>query len=187
MKPWELFITIIAMLGGAGVVAGGVAAFVAKFFSDRMLEKQKAELGQETERLKGELVKDTETHKLKLKKQELLFAKELEAATEFFDLHRQIESKYRHPDMEWDEALTDVVEDFGSTEDRLQKFIAKYGPVLSDANRKGLELCMSMASNDRFTAAGVGHGDMKTAKESAEELLETLKQIEDLFVKELRA
>jgi Asp-tRNA(Asn)/Glu-tRNA(Gln) amidotransferase C subunit len=172
----------LTALGGAGVVSAGVANYLA----DRSLEKQKAALGRETERLKGELAKDTETHKLKLKKQELLFAKELEAATKFFELNRRFGPKRRHPETDWHEVREDVINDFGRAEKALQEFVAEHGPVLSRQNRKDLESCIAMASASKF--AGVpGGDDMKEAKEAADKFLETLNKIEERFVRELRS
>ena len=132
---WAFLWKAIALLGGLSVISGAVGGFVAKFFADRSIEHHKAALGQETERLKGELAKETETHKLKLKRQEILFEKELDAAADFSALYRQIEPRFRHPDMDWDEALEDVVKSFTNTEARLRQFIAKHAPVLSQANR----------------------------------------------------
>ena len=43
-----------------------------------------------------------EAHKLRLKKSEMLFEKELEAAKTFFALRKKIRPEYSHPDMDWD-------------------------------------------------------------------------------------
>jgi hypothetical protein len=183
----ETILTVVSALGGSAVIAAAVAAFFGKLFADRSLESHKADLGQETERLKGELAKESETHKLKLKKQELLFQKELEAASDFFALRRKIEPKYRHPDMDWGEALEDVVEAFAKSEDRLQSFAAKYGPVLSEDNRKDLDLATGIASDHKFASAGVGYRDLESAMKIAEKFLNVLQDIEDRFATELRS
>jgi hypothetical protein len=89
--------------------------------------------------------------------------------------------------MDWDEALDDVVGDFARTEDKLERFIAKHGPVLSSKNRKQLEFCITTASNYKFTASGMDSNDLKTAKEMAETFLEALRDIENQFANELRS
>ena len=109
----------------------------------------------------------------------------MEAATAFFSLRRRIEPKYLHPDMDWDEALQNVVEDFQASEKRLETFAAQYGPILSDKNRKNLERCISMASANKFAASPMGD-DLRAAKDAAEKFLSMLKGIEDRFVKEIR-
>lgn len=113
---WQWLGQILAPLGGAGVVAWAVA----KYFADRSIETHKSELNQETERLKAELGRDVETHKWKLKKKEILFEKEFEAASEFFVLRRKIEPKFRDPDMDYSEAMEEVIERFSSAQDSLR-------------------------------------------------------------------
>jgi hypothetical protein len=177
----------IVVLGGGTVVIGAISAFVSKYFADRSIEGHKAQLNKEVERLKGELAKETETHKLKLKKQEMLFTKELDAAVQFFALHKHIRPSYSHPDMDWDEAVEEVARDFTDTEHRLKKFMTEHGPVLSERVRDDLEHCADLASNNKFASSGVGLGDMRVAKEAAKEVLKRLKEIEEQLVTELRS
>lgn len=183
---WAFLWKAIALLGGLSVISGAVGGFVAKFFADRSIEQHKDALGQETERLKGELAKETETHKLKLKRQEILFEKELDAAADFSALYRLIEPRFRHPDMDWDEALEDVVKSFTDTEARLRQFIAKHAPVLSQANRNYIDACSSLASANQFAFPGMGGPAMKDARDAAEKLLDLLGKIETRFIQELR-
>lgn len=103
-----------------------------------------------TERLNGELANETESHKLFLKKQEILYQTQLEAASAFVALHRTIEPKYRHPDMDWDEALDNVVDDFTTIEKKLRNFISAFGAVLSSENRVQISTCMITTSNYQF-------------------------------------
>jgi|SRR5579864_92347 len=184
-EVWAILGKALALLGGVGVVAGAVAAFVGKFFADRSIEGHKAALTQETEKLKAELGKDTETHKWNLKKKEILFQKEIEAASEFFELHRKLEPKFRHPDMDWYEAAEDVIESFSESEDKLAKFIAKHGPVLSAKNRSALDECKRLASIHQF-AKSTG-GITKEDENAAERFLKLLDEVEARFVKELRS
>ena len=72
---------IVGILGGVGALSSVVAGFVAKWLADRTIENHKSELTKEVERLKGELNRDLETHKGKLRRQELLFAKQVDAAS----------------------------------------------------------------------------------------------------------
>jgi Flp pilus assembly protein CpaB len=124
-EVWEFVLKALAVVGGIGVVAGAVSAFVAKFFADRSIERHKAELAQETE-----------THKLSLRKKELLFGKQIDAASEFITLHQQLRPQYSHPDKDWDEACSEVVDEFSKVENKLNAYLAKYGAVLS-AQRSG--------------------------------------------------
>lgn len=176
---WQLIGQGLALIGGAGVVA----AAVAKYFSDRSIESHKATLSQETERLKAELGKEGEAHKWKLKRREILFEKEFAAASELFELRRKIEPSFRHPDMEWHEALDDVIDGFSTSEQALRKFIAKHGPVLRPKNREELDRCQKLAENNKFAKH---QGEIEEAEKAAEEFLEKLQNIERRFVIEIR-
>ncbi len=142
-------------------------------------------LTQETERLKAELGKDAETHKWKLKKNELLFEKEYAAAAAFFALKRKYDPVRRHPDMDWHDVREDVVQSFSDAESRIGKFIVEYGPVLSKEIRELLDECQSLASSHQFAPSG--QDDYKEAEQAADKYLELLKKIEGLFVDELRS
>ena len=182
-EAWDLVWKGLTLVGGVAVIAAGVASYVGKLYADRSIEKHKAALNQETERLKAELAKDAETHKWNLRKKEILFQKEIEAASAFFELHRKLEPSYRHPDMDYDEAMEDVVESFRNSEDELTKFIAKHGPVLSTKNRLDLDECKRLASIHQFAPQ---EGGMKVAGEAAAEFLKKLQAVEARFVEELR-
>lgn len=198
MSLEQIIDLILKSAGGIAivwVVAGFLGKLVSKYFADSALEgrkaelqkeveKHKTELGQETEKLKAELSKDSETHKWKLKKQEILFEKEFEAASEFFKLHRKLQPKFRHPDMEHDDAMEDVVDAFSDSEGKLDSFIALHGPVLSDKNRKSLDACRQIASIHQFAPGG--GSDMREANIEAEKFLNRLEKVEALFVEELR-
>jgi hypothetical protein len=189
--PWpdilDFLWKAIVALGGSAVLIGAISAFVSKYIADRSIEGHKAQLNKEVERLKGELAKETETHKLKLKKQEMLFTKEMDAASQFFALHKHIRPSYSHPDMDWDEAVEEVARDFTDTEHRLDKFMTEHGPVLSKKVRDDLKRCADLASNNKFASSGAGVGDVKVAKEAAGDVLKLLREIEEQLVNELRS
>jgi hypothetical protein len=168
---------------GAGAVAAAIIHLAGRFYADKSLEKHKAELGQETEKLKAELGREAETHKWKLKKKEILFEKEFEAASEYFGLRRKIEPRFRHPDMEWTDAVEDVVNDFSNTEDLLRNFIARYGPVLSQKNRDDLNRCQKLAENNQYAMI---QNEMDEAEKAVEEFLKKLEDVERRFAIEIR-
>jgi len=185
-EAWGLLIQALGWFGGGAVVTIAIAGFLSKFMADRSIEKHKASLGRETERLKGELAKETESHKLALKKQEMLYQKELDAASAFVALHRKVEPKYRYPDMEWEEAMDDVVDSFTDTESKLRKYIAEYGAALSIENRAQIDACMSLASNHQY-AKHEGESATKNAKVAAGDMLKQMKEIEQRFLSEIRS
>jgi Tfp pilus assembly protein FimV len=140
----ELGQTVLLLFGGGGVVLVAVCGFFAKFIADRTIERRKAELSQETERLKAELAIETETHRLKLKKMEILTNKEIEAAGEFISLHRNIRPSYSYPDMDWAEALEEVATEFGKIERLLGDLLVSYGAVIETTARQDLVECTTL-------------------------------------------
>jgi hypothetical protein len=74
-----------------------------------------------------------ERYKTRLRKSELLFQKEFEAASEFLWLHRRLLPRYRFPEMVWCEACEDFAFDRALKE--LEDFLAAHGAAL---NRKAL-------------------------------------------------
>lgn len=185
-EAWGLLIQALGWFGGGAVITIAIAGFLSKLMADRSIEKHKASLGRETERLKGELAKETETHKLALKKRELLYQKELEAASAFVALHREVEPKYRFPDMEWEDAMDDVVDSFTGTEGKLRKYIAEYGAALSKENRTQIDACLSLASIHQYDKQG-RESATKDAINAADDLLKQLGEIEQRFLSEIRS
>jgi hypothetical protein len=118
----DVALKVLAYLGGGAVIVAGLAAAVSKYIADRTIERRKAELAMEVERVKGELTKDTETHKLKLRKTELLFAKQLDAAEAFFILRDKIYPKYSFPDKDWHSVREEIIDDFTSIEAKIRAF-----------------------------------------------------------------
>jgi hypothetical protein len=168
-----------------GAITTAMLALLGKYWFEHSIEKHKAELSRETERLKAALGKDAETHRWILKKNELLFEKEFNAASEFFELRRTFLPRHR-PDMDWHEAMEDVITSFTGYEKRLGEFMAKHGPVLSSENRTALNACLELASTHQFALRG-SIDEQKNGEAAAEEFLSALEQIEGRFVKELRA
>jgi hypothetical protein len=122
-----LFWKAVTVFGGVSIISVAISGFLAKSLADRSIERHKATLTQETERLKAELGKDAEIHKWKLKKSELLFEKEYAAAVAFFELKTKYEPVRRHPDMDWHEVRGDVMDSFGDAEKRIAEYVTHHG------------------------------------------------------------
>lgn len=194
---WETFTTYLLPLGGWGVIVSGASGALSKFIADRAIEKEKAALVEKTEQLKGELAgelerlkavlgRETDTYRLKLKKQELLFDQELGAAREFMRIHRLIRPSYSHPDMDWDEACTDVARGFASIEVTLETYLVQHGAVLDALSRNEIEECRTAASHYKFEAWD--HEQLFAgAVKKAAEVLESLPKIEERLISQLRA
>ncbi|MER9677028.1 hypothetical protein [Mesorhizobium sp. M0208] len=171
--------SVVALLGGGGVVLVAICAFISQFITDRTIEGHKATLNAELERLKNELAKESELHKLKLRKAEILFDRELEAVAEFGTLYRRITPRYSHPDMDWDDACADVASRFSTIEEQLENYLTKHAPVLSEALREKLRHCKTTASHNKFMEYEMPEDQAtSTTKAEAGRLLEELQNVE---------
>lgn len=188
---WELVATAIGALGGTAVLAGSVAAVVSKFVNDRLVESHKAALAQETERLKAQLVQDGDRLRLGLKKQELLFAKELEAASAYMKVRREIEPKFRFPGMEWPDALDDALGNLSDIGEKLESFVLAHGAVIPTAIKNDILELRDLADSHKFDDAhGAFEGERQYSQEAvaaAEKILSNLRIIEDRLLQDVRS
>ena len=188
----------------SGVIGGAIATlamFGLNWLKDRSLAKHKEELGRESERLKNDMAqsggqtlerlkadlgRETETHKLALKKLELLFDRQIEAASEFMTLRRAIDPKKAHPDEEWDEAQEKLASDLHKHELAMEAFLTKHGPIMSDDARMALTGCVAGAGLRRFDYEP--GGDIgKELSDFIDSLLHELAGIELLLLRQVQA
>lgn len=71
---------VLASLGGGAVIIFAFSNWLGKVWANRLMERDRAQYEREIESLKSELLRDTESYKVKLRKSEFIFQKEFEAA-----------------------------------------------------------------------------------------------------------
>jgi hypothetical protein len=181
----DIWNTLGALVGASAVVAA-VAGFVPKFIADRKIESHKTDLARELERLKSELSNEAGIPKWRLKRAELLFAKQVEAGSAFIALRQRICPKYAHPDKDWDEACMEIVESFEETEGLLKRYIIEHGTVLSEAVGKKLDESIETASGYQFVAPQFHPAETKPALLAAQSFLKGLATIQNQMLSEIR-
>ena len=144
-----------------------------------------AELNAELERLKKELGFETEAYKLRLKKQELIFSRELEAASEFMTLRRWIEPKFEEPDKDWSDVQREVLTNFGKYEPKIETFLTKHGPIIDAETVKRLELALHNASFRKFAYQPGGLPD-EVLQHAADQFLDLLVEVEKDLLNKVR-
>lgn len=147
---WEFVLAFLAALGGGGAIVLGLSNWLGKVWSDRLVEKLKAENSRDLERVKTELVHEVESYKVKLKKSEFLFQKEFEAASAFATIFRSMHPGFNHPYMDWYEACDEIAQCFSSIEKKLEKYFSEYAAVLTEEERKLLIDAISDAGYSKF-------------------------------------
>lgn len=119
---------------------------------NREIERTKSQLNADAEKIRAELSHETDTHRFRLKKLELLFDREIEVTGEFLQIHREIRPTWRHPDIEWSDAIREVTDRLWRTETVLADFLVKHGTVMTAAARSALQKSIEIATSHKFDA-----------------------------------
>lgn len=189
MSTWEII--IIALGGNAALLS--VLGVLAKALLEKIIIRDtkvfeaelKAKTDSEIERFKSTLTRDVESYKVQLKKSEVFFQRELEAASNFSSLFHSILPGYSHPQMDWHEACEEMARNFGKIERQLSDFMAKHIAVLTDEERAALIDATSYAGYGKF---GVADGEIDAdANIKADELYTKLKELEAKLITRVRA
>lgn len=148
--------TILASLGGGVVIVFAFSNWLGKVWANRLMEKERAEHNEELERLKSKLINETESYKISLKKSELLFEKQFDAASEFVALFRSFMPAHSLPHRDWEDVCNHFVRIAENIERDLDKFLSCYGAVLGSEVVDKITLCIGISgkikSGDKSTA-----------------------------------
>ena len=158
---------VIASLGGGGAIVWALSKLFGNILVTRYVEG-----------LKHELQQEFESYRTKLKKSEFLFQKEFEAASQFMSLRRDLEPRYRFPDMDWHDACGQFTSDFDKAEMELQKFVSIHGAALTQEVLDDLSFAIDEAARGRV---GVDYNTENTeaAIAVADRILEKLEKVEE--------
>ena len=181
---WQTVLALLTALGGGGLIVLGLSSWLGKLWADRLGEQLKASNTQALERIKADFLREVESYKIKLKKSEFLFQKEFEAASEFSRLIQSIHPGFNHPMMDWYEACDVIAQSFGSIEFKLNGFLAKFGAVLTEDERKILTNAISDAGYGKFEA--VGEDVSAEANKQAGKLYTDLQELEKKMIGRVR-
>ncbi|GEM_PF-3351143 len=182
----EVGLKAVAALGEVGVVAAAVAKTVSNHNSKKWLQNNQGELSTALETHRAELAKETEAHKLTLKRQELMFARELEAADAFMGLWRKVWPQFSRPDMDWHEACADVAERLGTVERLLEDYLEQHSVAISVSAREVVEQAQSEAASEKFFDNSPGNEPPKSALTAAENVLDAMRDARDTILNDLR-
>ena len=182
---------LIAFGGNAGLIA--ILAVLAKSLLGQLVVRDtkvfeselKAKTDAEIERLKNEMVRNVESYKVQLKKSEVFFQRELEAASTFSSLFHSILPGYNNPLMDWHDACDAIAQDFSRIETLLSDFMSKHGAMLNDTERALLVDATSDAGYGKFEIDGPDVDSVSNKK--ADQLYQKLKKLEVQLLQRVRA
>ena len=158
---------IIASLGGGGAIVLGMSNRLGNILATRYVE-----------RLKHEIQQELESYRTKLKKSEFLFQKEFEAASQFMSLRRDLEPRYRFPDMDWHDACRAFASAFDKVEKELEKFVAIHGAALKQEVLDDLSSAIAAAGHGK-TSVAYNTENPEAEVSAANRILEKLNAVEE--------
>lgn len=188
METWQSF---LAVFGGNAVLLA-VLGWSCKALFEKLLARDskvfeaelKAKTDKEIERLKSELGRSLESYKIQLKKSEFFFEREYAAALEFTSVSRSINPRPSYPNMDWHDAMQEVIDSFRAAEKSLEKFLLTHGTALTENERTLLLSAISLANDGDLhgTAAGDPQGH-----QIAESLCKKVSELEVALTKRVRS
>lgn len=95
-----------------------------------------------------------EMHALKLRRSELLFEKEYEAACALVALLRQYQPTFHHPTMSWQDACDEIACDFANIDNALGVYLARHAAALPDSVRALIGEAIGLTREHRFKISG---------------------------------
>lgn len=146
---WNITGAIIAAFGGAGVIVVALSSWLGKVWASRLMEKEKAEYSKELEKLKSEFTQDTEKYKLQLKKSELFFEKQYNAATEFGKFYFTFMPKRENEFDEWEDSTRQITHGFNEYYRVLTEFEMSYNILFDEKFIPLVNQCQNIIQNYR--------------------------------------
>ena len=93
---------------------------------------------------------DARSHRLQLRRQELLLAREFEAASALSALTRQFLPTFHFPAMAWDNACNEIAYDFAKIDSALGDFLVRHAAALPGEITAQLGECIGLTREHRF-------------------------------------
>jgi len=165
MISFELFSTLFLSIAGSAAVA----RWVGRVSAEALIERTRARFAV-----------DIETHRTTLKKSELIFEKQFQAASALFVLKNEIMPKPRPGGLDSDEAYEEIALHLSKIAGLLNGFLVAHGVILPKEARDSLVSAMYAAGE--YAAEGDSVEPSAASVKVAEELFSTILQVEQLMI-----
>ena len=188
MDVWN---SILIALGGNALMVA-ILGFLAKSLLAKVIARDslafeydlKKQADAEIQRIRDEASTALESYKIKLKKSEIFFLRELDAASAFTSLLHSIKPGMNHPDMTWEEACFGIATSFGAISGRLDKFVSQHVAMLNEEERDLLMSAKLDADTGSFEV--FGSEPSSEALRNASEMFDKLKTLEEKLLTRVR-
>lgn len=125
-----------------------------------------------------------ESYKNELLRRKVIYEQQLEAYKSFAAIMYEIYPEKYHPDMDWDEAVEQIVLGFKSYDKKIKDFLLNQSAILPQDIKEKMEHCWYLCSDGKFENQEFGISS--EGHKMAEELWEDMKIIEKEFRKLLK-
>jgi len=185
-ESFKIAQAVLLSLGGGSLIIFAFSNWLGKVWADRLMTKEKAAYAQELESLRNKLTQETESYKIKLKKSEFIFQKEFEATSEFVSYKYSIIPTFNHPDMDGEDVLCHIAEQFDKIELFLDSFISQYGAIFTSEVKDYINKAKNIAGSEKFMTNDIGHSVYPDAKiDEANELYKIMYKIEEILIEQI--
>jgi len=140
-------------IGISGLMAISLG-WIGKRYLDSKLESEKAVNQENMKSLESRINQSLEVHKQKVKNGELFFQKQFEASQELYRIKTDMMPPYRHPDMDWHEAIEEMANGLENTHKLLREFMNSYFTVLKPDILEKLETAAGDAEEGMLYGGG---------------------------------
>jgi hypothetical protein len=181
---WAISGTILASIGGGTAIVFGFSSWLGKVWANRLMEKEKNEHSRELEFLRNKFYKETESYKIKLKKSELIFEKQFEAASELVALQRSFVPEINFPHMDWEDVLDHYACSSEKIEKALEEYLSRHGAILGEEVEEKIAECIGIAVWNKFEINKEYEVTSKGKKEG-EKINELLNEAKTLMVEKV--
>ena len=173
--------SLLQFLGAPSLIALFLG-WLGKRYLEKKLEQEKTAHLSEIKRLESKLGEYSEIHKQKVKNSEFFFLRQFDASQALYKLKLEMTPSFRHPDMEWDEAIEEMAENLSDTHRKLQALLIEYFTVLPPELLEKLE---SAASNAEEGSLYGGNGWGSPGNQCASSVYEKIEECTALMKAEV--
>jgi len=174
---------ILTSIGGAAAIVFGFSSWLGKVWANRLMENEKNKHSRALEALKNSFHQETESYKIKLKKSELIFEKQFEAASELVALQRSFIPRINFPHMDWEDVVDHYAFSSRKIEEELEKYLSRHGAILGEEVEEKISECIRVASWNKFE---IKEFEVSTkGKEEGEKIYKLLNEAKKIMIEKV--
>lgn len=162
-------------MSGYGFVFVAIVSFFTSLIASWVIELAKTTFA-----------KNVENHKFNLRRAELFFEREIEAASQFVSLREKLNPVFTPNNDSFYDACVDIAGRFSLVEEHLKAYLMKHRVVLPHLIRTRLDQLSWMAGERKFEQVDMEDDPSSASIELASEIFTSLLEIEETLINDLK-